>query len=51
MNDTNSPWKSIVRNKNREMEVHLPKAKITSLGKSSFNVDGVNLDPDGDFIF
>ena len=40
----------IIINKNREMEVHLPKAKITSLGKSSFNVDGVNLDPDGDFI-
>lgn len=40
----------IIINKNREKEVHLPNASITSLGKSSFNVDGVNLDPDGDFI-
>ena len=40
----------IIINKNREMEVHLPKAKVTSLGKSSFNVEGVNLDPDGDYI-
>lgn len=40
----------IIINKNREKEVHLPNASITSLGKSSFNVDGVNLDPDGNFI-
>jgi LruC domain-containing protein len=40
----------IIVNKNREMEVHLPKANITSLGKNSFNVSGVNKDPDGDFI-
>ena len=40
----------IIVNKNREMEVHLPKAKITTLGKNSFNFNGTNNDPDGDFI-
>ena len=40
----------IIINKNRDKEVHLPKAHITSLGNNIFNVDGVNRDPDGDFI-
>tara|TARA_R110001632_G_scaffold64960_6_gene154223 strand:+ start:2137 stop:4143 length:2007 start_codon:yes stop_codon:yes gene_type:complete len=40
----------IIINKNRAKEVHLPKAHITSLGNNIFNVDGVNRDPDGDFI-
>jgi LruC domain-containing protein len=40
----------IIVNKNREMEVHLPKENLTSLGKKSFTVNGENNDPDGDFI-
>lgn len=40
----------IIVNKDREKEVHLPYETITSLGRSSFNVSGVNRDPDGNFI-
>lgn len=40
----------IIVNKNREKEIHLPRRHITSLGKNSFEVDGVNKDPNGNFI-
>ncbi|CAH8282320.1 LruC domain-containing protein [Mariniflexile fucanivorans] len=40
----------LIVNKIREKEVHLPNGHTTSLGKKSFEIEGVNKDADGDYI-
>ncbi|SDS46953.1 LruC domain-containing protein [Polaribacter sp. KT25b] len=40
----------IIANKVRSKEIHLPYRKVTSLGVSGIEIDGVNKDADGNFI-
>ena len=40
----------MIINKIREKEVHLPYGHTTSLGKKSFEIEGVNKDEDGDYL-
>jgi len=40
----------MIINKIREKEVHLPNGHTTSLGKKSFEIDGINRDKDGDYL-
>lgn len=40
----------MIINKIREKEVHLPNGHTTTLGKKSFEIDGVNRDKDGDYL-
>ncbi|WP_339660558.1 LruC domain-containing protein [uncultured Polaribacter sp.] len=40
----------IIANKVRTKEIHLPYKSVTNLGISGIDIDGVNKDPDGNFI-
>lgn len=40
----------MIINKIREKEVHLPNGHTTSLGKKSFEIEGINKDKDGDYL-
>lgn len=40
----------IIANKVRSKEIHLPYRKVTNLGISGIEIDGVNKDADGNFI-
>jgi len=40
----------IIVNKTRGKEVHLPFRHTTSLGQKSFEIDGVNKDPNGNYV-
>ncbi|SDX07278.1 LruC domain-containing protein [Lutibacter oricola] len=40
----------IIINKAREREIHLPYMNLTSLGSQSSDFNGINKDPDGNFI-
>jgi LruC domain-containing protein len=40
----------IIANKVRSKEIHLPYKKVTNLGISGIEIDGVNKDADGNFI-
>ena len=40
----------IIVDLNREKEVHLPNKSTTTLGDNLFGANGINSDPDGNFI-
>jgi len=40
----------IISDKNRDIEIHLPYYDVTNLGSETYEIDGLNRDPNGDFV-